>query len=340
MYPYERAEQQKRDEIEYEHEKRYDSLSDRATPVALLDQRCQQELIDNVELDPFPGIDDVIAVNDFVFELEFAAHISVAHHNGIVENDAVVDQGVVADDRTRTDAGIFSQLDRTAENDRCADRDAFWNLYIAPYDECGAVAVPRQVVTCGLFIYDPHVLLIKHLNGIDRSNFKDIGTELHFRRGVREIGEPVPADQIPAVRFSKSPAAKGVRVELQRFGFALVIVNPDHARQKQQVVAGAECAVFQQEFFEGFLRMSCRIADLNSQRHTITEMVVKLRRGIVRNDPDLPDSAQNAEINQKTEIRFVAEPQQVRRIIREKFPDPLRAGLWTIQDCFHSIPFQ
>ena len=219
MYPYERAEQQKRDEIEYEHEKRYDSLSDRATPVALFDQRCQQELIDDVELDPFPGIDDVIAVNDFVFELEFAAHISVAHHNGIVENDAVVDQGVVADDRTRTDAGIFSQLDRTAENDRCADRDAFWNLYIAPYDECGAVAVPRQVVTCGLFIYDPHVLLIKHLNGIDRSNFKDIGTELHFRRGVREIGEPVPADQIPAVRFSKSPAAKGVRVELQRFGF-------------------------------------------------------------------------------------------------------------------------
>ena len=97
---------------------------------------------------------------------------------------------------------------------------------------------------------------------------------------------------------------------------------------------------FQQEFFEGFLRMSCRIADLNSQRHTVSEMVVKLRRGIVRNDPDLPDSAQNAEINQKTEIRFVAEPQQVRRIIREKFPDPLRAGLWTIQDCFHSIPFQ
>ena len=68
MYPYERAEQQKRDEIEYEHEKRYDSLSDRATPVALFDQRCQQELIDDVELDPFPGIDDVIAVNDFVFE--------------------------------------------------------------------------------------------------------------------------------------------------------------------------------------------------------------------------------------------------------------------------------
>ena len=50
MYPYERAEQQKRDEIEYEHEKRYDSLSDRATPVALFDQRCQQELIDDVEL--------------------------------------------------------------------------------------------------------------------------------------------------------------------------------------------------------------------------------------------------------------------------------------------------